>query len=93
MVKLEDALFNWLQIRIVAEARPDDQAAKDTMDFFSTILTEDHHLSNIQVLSLDDDLLQIVYEAEDGTAHKKTFSKQLAEQLLYDIEANPKYND
>ena len=33
-MRLDDALFNWLQIQIVAEARPDDNAAAETRDFF-----------------------------------------------------------
>lgn len=32
-MKREDALFNWLQIQVVAEARPDDQSALDTAAF------------------------------------------------------------
>ena len=33
-MRLDDALFNWLQIQMVAEAGPDDRAAAETRDFF-----------------------------------------------------------
>ncbi len=35
-MNLQDTLFNWLQISIVAEARPEDGAARETKDFFSS---------------------------------------------------------
>ena len=38
-MKLTDALFNWLQIRIVGDARPRDRSARDTVQFFEQILT------------------------------------------------------
>ncbi|WP_313779628.1 hypothetical protein [Paenibacillus larvae] len=34
-MKLQDALLNWLQIYIVAEARPDDGAAVQTKQFLN----------------------------------------------------------
>ncbi len=38
-MNLQDTLFNWLQISIVAEARPEDGAARETKDFFRAHLT------------------------------------------------------
>ncbi|MFC0216323.1 hypothetical protein ACFFK0_28400 [Paenibacillus chartarius] len=90
-MKLQDALFNWLQIRIVAEARPDDRAAMDTRDFFEQILREDHHLSHFEVSRVDETMIHIRYTA-DGTTKLQMFDREQAEQLLADIEANPKYN-
>lgn len=91
-MKLDDALFNWLQIRIVADARPDDQAARDTADFFHTMLTEDHHIESVSIRSKGEESLQVVYTKE-GTEHVRTFDRGLSEQLLHDINANPKYNE
>ncbi len=92
MMKLQDALFNWLQIKVVSDARPDDRAAKDTMDFFMEILTEDHKLTSIQLDQTDDEVLQVRFELE-GKQHVQTFDRELAEQLLIDINSNPKYNE
>ena len=91
-MKLDDALFNWLQIDLVAKARPDDRAAQETAEFFYTIITEDHHVSDVRVDTHGDDLLQVVYML-DGSEYKKSYDRGLAEQLLHDINANPKYNE
>ena len=32
-MKLQDAFFNWLQMHIVSQARPDDEAAKERLIF------------------------------------------------------------
>jgi hypothetical protein len=88
---LQDALFNWLQMKIVSDARPDDGAAKETLDFFGIILTEDHHLSEIEVGVEEENKLYIKYSVE-GESKKQIFDRERAEQLLADINSNPKYN-
>jgi hypothetical protein len=88
---LQDALFNWLQMKIVSDARPEDEAAKETLDFFGIILSEDHHLSNIEVGLETGDKLYIQYVV-DGENKKQIFDRARAEQLLTDINSNPKYN-
>lgn len=90
-MKLQDALFNWLQIRIVADARPEDNAARETVDFFADILQEDHHLSHVAISAVDETMYHVQYEAE-GKTKRQLFDRETAEQLLADIEANPKYN-
>ncbi|MBP1992820.1 hypothetical protein [Paenibacillus eucommiae] len=89
---LQDALFNWLQMVIVAEARPDDHAAQATMGFFEQILTEDHGLTDFYIDSKDDEMIYICYEHED-VIKKKVFDREAAEKLLEDILSNPKYNE
>lgn len=91
-MNLEAALFNWLQIRIAADRRPEDQAAQQTADFFLSVLQETHRITDIRIEPRGDDLIQVVYE-QDGKAGKKTFDRRFAEQLLADIEANPKFNE
>ncbi|MEX2462434.1 MAG: hypothetical protein WD469_14235 [Paenibacillaceae bacterium] len=88
---LQDALFNWLQMKIVSDARPDDGAAKETLDFFGIILTEDHHLSDVVEGSEDESRLFIQFVV-DGESKKQLFDRERAEQLLTDINSNPKYN-
>lgn len=91
-MNLRDALYNWLQMKIVSDARPDDGAAVETRDFFATILTEDHKLSRYNVLETTDRYYVVHYELEGRTSTEK-FERELAEQLLNDIESNPKYNE
>ncbi|WP_424768269.1 hypothetical protein [Paenibacillus sp. sgz302251] len=90
-MKFEDALFNWLQIRLVANARPDDQAAQETVEFFVLILKEDHGLTSFDVTRSDDTMIHVKYE-KDGRSKLQLYPREAAEQLLTDIEANPKYN-
>jgi hypothetical protein len=89
---LQDALFNWLQMKIVSDARPEDGAAKETLDFFGIILSEDHHLSEIEAGVESETKLYIQYCLEGGESIKATFDRERAEQLLTDINSNPKYN-
>ncbi|MDB5052298.1 MAG: hypothetical protein JWM44_348 [Bacilli bacterium] len=88
---LQDALFNWLQMKIVSDARPDDGAAKETLDFFAQILSEDHKLTRFDVSDKDETMIYIQFET-DGTSKRQMFDRERAEQLLTDINSNPKYN-
>ncbi|MBP1156302.1 MULTISPECIES: hypothetical protein [unclassified Paenibacillus] len=90
-MKLQDALFNWLQISIVAEARPEDHAAAETRDFFEVILREDHHLTRFSYTS-DNSVYRIQYETAEEHRTQE-FDRESAEQLLEDINSNPKYNE
>lgn len=90
-MNLRDAIFNWLQIKIVSEARPEDQAAKETLRFFSTILEEDHKLERWEVIDTDDTWICVEYELGQQSKTEK-FDRELTEQLLHDINSNPKYN-
>jgi len=90
-MRFEDALFNWLQIQLVAEGRPEDGAAAETRDFFLQILTEDHHVAGIAIEKVDDSMIHIRYEKE-GRSKIHMIPREAGEQLLNDINENPKYN-
>lgn len=90
-MNLQDALFNWLQISIVAEARPEDRAAGETRDFFEVILREDHQLTGFSY-SADESFYRIQYETA-GEQRTQRFDREAAEKLLEDIQSNPKYNE
>lgn len=89
-MRVEDAFFNWLQMKLVSDARPEDQAAEDTRVFFEQILREDHAVSEWETVS-DDTRIFIDFE-QNGGRKKLFFDKELAGQLLTDINSNPKYN-
>ncbi|MCE5167811.1 hypothetical protein LQV63_00565 [Paenibacillus profundus] len=92
MMKLQVALFNWLQIHIVSEARPDDHAAKETLHFFADILREDHKLTSFEAsLDVEQEQYVITYRC-DGELHKQQVEREEAERLWTDIECNPKYS-
>lgn len=90
-MNLQDALFNWLQMKIVSEARPDDRAARDTLDFFSAILKEDHGLKRVEIEKSDESFYYVGFAVDDRTEIRK-FDREMADQLLLDINANPKFN-
>lgn len=90
-MKLEDALFNWLQIHLVAEARPEDRAAQETVRFFEQILQEDHGLTEYAVAAFDATMFHVRYGI-DGKTKMHMFGREQAEQLLTDIDSNPKYH-
>ncbi|MFF2886776.1 hypothetical protein [Paenibacillus sp. NPDC057967] len=91
-MRLEDALFNWVQIRLVADARQEDGAARDTLAFFEEILQEDHGLSSFEIERADETMLYVRY-VKDGRALLKLYPREAGEQLLHDINATPKYNE
>lgn len=92
MLQTKDAIFNWLQIQIVWDARPSDRSAKDTAKFFEQMLKEDHHVLDL-TSSLDKEAACYVVEYEqNGEKQKLTFPKELAQKLLHDILQEPKYN-
>lgn len=91
-MKLQDALFNWVQIKIAADARPDDAAAKETAEFFEMVLREDHQIDTIAISQKDDTMIHVRYETE-GKSKVQMFDRESVEQLLQDINANPKYNE
>ncbi|TXK77125.1 hypothetical protein [Paenibacillus sp. N3.4] len=92
-MKLQDAFFNWLQMHIVHEARPLDEAASETYDFFALIIREDHAVSNFHIVNEVDLMkINIAYEQE-GTMKQMSFDREAAEKLLDDINSNPIYNN
>lgn len=84
-MKLEDALFNWLQIERVAEARPDDEAALDTRDFFLQVLREDHGVNQVYVTSEDATMVYVRIVKEEGGTKLFFFDREAAEQLVNDV--------
>jgi hypothetical protein len=89
-VKLQDALFNWLQIQVVADARPDDRSAQDTAAFFHQILTEDHRIEQL-VYRKEGEEYFLSYTLE-GETKSQRYDAEAVESLLLAIESEPKYN-
>ncbi len=89
-MRMENALFNWLQIHVASKARPDDRAAKKTADFFYEMLVEDHHLQDVEAEA--DDTTYTVRYTLNGETETKRYPREVVEQLLQDIESEPRYN-
>lgn len=91
-MRLQDALYNWLQIKLVAAARSDDRAAAETEQFFAEVLTEDHKAHDVTIARQDDTMYYVEYVIE-GEKRTEMFDREAADQLLRDINSNPKYNE
>ncbi|MGF6951275.1 hypothetical protein QF028_003780 [Neobacillus sp. B4I6] len=86
MKSVQDTLYNWLTIKVVCDARPDDTAARDTLNLFEDMIAE-LHLSNIEVTK-DDVMFYVSYQQGEET--KKTrYPQELIEVMLNQINQEP----
>lgn len=89
-MKREDALFNWLQIQVVAEARPDDRSARDTAQFFRQLLKEDHQ---VEELGYRHEGGWYILNGKSGAeAWESRYPAETVDSLLTAIESEPKFN-
>lgn len=87
MRSVQDVLYNWLTIKVVCDARPDDTAAQETKSHFDEILASEYKVSHIEVTK-DDVMYFITYEL--GNESKKTrFPRELIEIMLNQINHEP----
>ena len=87
MKSLQDALYNWLTIKIVADARPDDGAAQETYQLFANILKNEHSVANITI-NKDEVMYYVTYE-QNGEAKKARFPIELIDIMYDQIEREP----
>lgn len=92
MKSLQDTLYNWLTIKVVADARPDDTAAQETFELFADMLKSDHNVSNIKVEK--DELMYFIIFEKDGEEKKARFAAELIDIMYDEIEKEPeKYSN
>ncbi|MBN6889189.1 hypothetical protein ACUXCC_004456 [Cytobacillus horneckiae] len=87
MMPLQDALYNWLTIKVVTDARSDDRAALETEEMFFSILNDDHGISNIQY-EKNDGMYNVQYLHENERKQTR-FPIELIEIMLTQIQAEP----
>jgi hypothetical protein len=85
-MRLTDALFYWLQLRLLADARPGDQAARDSLAWFAQILTEDHRLTAFDVSAMEESKVYVTYTVRDEEPRTVWFDREAAEQLMRDLQ-------
>jgi hypothetical protein len=86
MKSLQDALYNWLTIYVVAQARPDDTAAQETAAFFREILKRDFNVTKAEVKKED---MYIVEYERDGEQKSARFPIEFIDVMLKQIEEAP----
>jgi hypothetical protein len=84
---LQDALYNWLTIKVVSDERPEDFPAVETKELFEDILITEHGLKNIQVLK--DERMYIVNYEKAGEEKISRFPIELIEVMLNQIKDEP----
>ncbi len=84
MKSLQDALYNWLTIKVVSDERPEDFPAVETTKLFEDILITEHGLKNIQVSK--DDSMYIVNFEKNGEEKTSRFPIELIEVMLSQIK-------
>ncbi|SDW07039.1 hypothetical protein SAMN05444487_101235 [Marininema mesophilum] len=89
-MRLEEALFNWLQIRLVWNARPKDRSAEETVRFFQQMLQEDHGVKELSI-AVEANKYWVSWQ-KDGDEESRPYGREQAESLLRSIETEPKYN-
>ncbi|MDR6124331.1 hypothetical protein V7182_01060 [Neobacillus drentensis] len=87
MKSLQDALYNWLTIKVVCDARPDDTAAQETRAFFDDMLTNQHHVSNLSITT-DAVMYYVTYQQGEETK-KVRYPRELIEIMLNQINQEP----
>lgn len=87
MKSLQDALYNWLTIKVVKDSRPDDTAARDTTDLFEEILSEEHGVSDIEVKT--DLLMYYLTYQHAGETKTAKYPRELIEIMLDQINESP----
>ncbi|KAA0548079.1 hypothetical protein FZW96_10130 [Bacillus sp. BGMRC 2118] len=87
MSSLQDTLYNWLTIKVVADVRVDDMAAQDTVKLFYDVLTEEHGISEIAV-KRDEHMYEVFYVLQ-GEQKKTRFPVELIDVMLEQMEAEP----
>lgn len=87
MKSLQDAIYNWLTIKIVSDARPEDTAAKETTELFEQILAEEHNVDSKELKR--DALMYYVTVVQKGNSKEYRFPRDLIEVMLDQISQEP----
>jgi hypothetical protein len=87
MMSLQDLLYNWLTIKVVVDARPEDTAATDTKKMFEQLLIEEHGIDTPEVKTDED--MYFINVQRDGEPKEYRFPRDLIEVMLDQINDEP----
>lgn len=92
MNSVQDAIYNWLTIRVVVDHRPEDHAAQETVEWFEKTLKEEHSLADFQYIKQDQWYFVNYYK--ESQQHELRFPVDLIEVMLNQIQEFPeRYNN
>ncbi|MBB6443697.1 hypothetical protein [Bacillus benzoevorans] len=87
MESIQDAVYNWLTIKVVSDARPRDLAAVETEKMFFSILETEHALADITIEK--DEQMYYVSFIKGGKQEKLRFPRDLIEVMMNQINEAP----
>ena len=87
MKLVQDSLYNWLTIKIVSDARPEDIAATETEEMFLSILKEEHGITDL-IFHKEEEFYQLAYRLKDESKTTR-FPRELVEGMLDQINESP----
>lgn len=87
MQSLQDAVYNWLSIQLVADDRPDDQSAQETAQFFKKLLIDEHKVKHVEVTKEED--IYFVTCTKEDEERKLRFPAELIELINDQIRKEP----
>ncbi|WP_433749370.1 hypothetical protein [Falsibacillus pallidus] len=87
MPSVQDAFYNYLTIYYVWKSRQDDTAAKETLEFFNEMLTEDFGIPQWSIEEMED-FIAVKFQQE-GKDRLLRFPIELISCMLQQIEDDP----
>lgn len=87
MRSIQDAFYNWLSIREVALARPEDVAAKETEALFFDILKEQYGIDDVRVEKEGKRVM--VYYSVQNEEKKIQLPRDYVESMIDQMNQNP----
>ena len=87
MRSLQDTIYNWLTIKVVADVRKDDSAAQETEALFKSMLMEDHEITSIN-FTKEEPMYYVTYE-QHGEMKKTRFPIELIDVMINQMSDEP----
>jgi hypothetical protein len=87
MSSIQDSVYNWLTIKVVCDARPDDFAAVETEAMFRGIMEEEHGVTDL-FINKDEEFYLISY-IKNEEYETVRFPRDLIEVMLNQINESP----
>jgi len=86
-MQLTDTLFYWLQTKRMTERRPEDEAARESLRYFTQILSDDHELESFETLNegRDEGKIYVAYQVRGQAAKTVWFDRVAVEQLANEL--------
>lgn len=87
MKSIQDSLYNWLTIKVVSDARPEDVAAIETEELFRDLLKQEHGVSDM-LIEHNEDFYFVTYQKAEQRSQAR-FPRELIEVMLNQINESP----